>query len=508
MALKVTDRQAARDWDAYYSNFVAEVNADENETLQEQKARIKRLESNFEEWKKYYFPKYCFAPPAPFHIKSSKIVLAKPELVLVRRWTREAAKDVVTMMETLYQTLTGVKKCIVLISNSKDKADDFLEPYKINLEKNERIINDYGVQQLPGSWSTGGFITTQGVAFYGFGAGQSPRGLRNEEVRPDKVIFTDMDTDEDVRNPDIIDKRWKWSEKAVYATRSISKDFQVIWLNNTIATDCCVVRASEKADYVEIVNIVDENGNSTWAEKNTPENIQRIRDTLSTAAFEAEYMNNPLTEGAVFKELVWDKVPSLSKFRFIVVYGDPSPSNSKNKKGSMKALFAIGFCEGKFYVLKGFLGHATNDEFVQWYYDLKNYVGDRTQVYSYVENNSLQDPFYEQVLIPLFAEHAKTKGFIGIITDTRSKPDKFSRIEGNLEPLNRMGNLVLNVAEKENPNMKRLSEQFLLVSPQLKAPADGPDDIEGGVWIINQKISETAADAMVAGKRHTNSKRQ
>lgn len=92
-------------------------------------------------------------------------------------------------------------------------------------------------------------------------------------------------------------------------------------------------------------------------------------------------------------------------------------------------------------------------------------------MYNYVENNKLQDPFYLQVFIPLFSEAAKTKGFIGIIPDERNKPDKFSRIEGNLEPLNRMGKLIFNEKEKDNPHMKRLGEQFLLVNPQLKAPA-------------------------------------
>ena len=67
-------------------------------------------------------------------------------------------------------------------------------------------------------------------------------------------------------------------------------------------------------------------------------------------------------------------------------------------------------------------------------------------------------------------------GFIGIIPDTRAKPEKFDRIEGNLEPLNRLGKLVLNIDEKDNPHMKRLEEQFKLVNRSMKSPADGPDD--------------------------------
>ena len=76
-----------------------------------------------------------------------------------------------------------------------------------------------------------------------------------------------------------------------------------------------------------------------------------------------------------------------------------------------------------------------NEEYVNWYYYLREYVGQKTQVYNYIENNKLQDPFYEQVFIPLFNEKGKSLGFIGIIPDTRNKPEKFDRIEGNLEHL-------------------------------------------------------------------------
>ncbi len=155
----------------------------------------------------------------------------------------------------------------------------------------------------------------------------------------------------------------------------------------------------------------------------------------------------------------------------------------------------------------GYLDHVVNDEFVNWYYYLKTYVNERTQVYNYIENNTLQDPFYEQVFIPLFAQKAKENGFIGILPDNRKKPDKFSRIEGNLEPLNRQGLLILNEAEKDNPHMKRLFEQFLLVNAQMKAPADGPDCVEGAVWIINEKMAALTAGNYTIGKTGLNKKR-
>src|SRR5690554_2558359 len=185
---KVTDRQAIRDWESYFDSYIAPITTDANETEAQRRERVAALEKDFEKWKVYYFPNYCYSPAASFHRRASKRILNNPEWYESRIWARELAKDAVAMMETLYQALTGIKKNILFISNSWDKAAELLEPFRINLEFNERIINDYGTQELPGSWTYGDFITTGGVSFLAVGAGQSPRGSRNEEVRPDKVI--------------------------------------------------------------------------------------------------------------------------------------------------------------------------------------------------------------------------------------------------------------------------------------------------------------------------------
>lgn len=505
--MQQTDKQAVIDWKSYFENYIASVKANQHESKEEKKKRIARLEANFEEWKQYYFPKYCFAPSAKFHKEAAKRELANEEWYEVRMWARELAKDVTEMMITLYQTLTGIKRNILFISNSADKAAELLEPYRINLERNERIISDYGVQAMPGSWTYGDFVTTGNVSFLAVGAGQSPRGSRNEEVRPDKVIVSDIDTDEDVRNSAIVSKRWEWFEKAVYPTRSISKPMQYIFLGNKIAKTCCVTKAAEKADVTSVVNVIDKNGQSTWPEKNSQANIERIRKSISTRAWEGEYMNNPVSEGTVFKQMTYGKCPDLRSLRYVVAYGDPGTSNKAGKGSSFKTVWIIGELDHKYYVYTGFLDQVGNAPFVEWFYAGEEYTRNKTQVLNYVENNSLQDPFYEQVFIPLFAEMAKKYGyFLNMHPDTRKKPDKFVRIEGTLEPINRNGQLILNIDEKDNPHMKRLEEQFLMIEEGLPAPADGPDAIEGGVTILRNRRTNSV-ESMSIGRRYKNPKR-
>lgn len=505
--LKPDEKRALLDWEEWRKALLNDTPVDTEETTADKLKRIARLEANNEEWFAYYFPTYYKCEPAPFHVKAANRIINNDRWYEVLAWSRELAKTARAMMIIIKLAMTKKVRNVLMISNSQDNAERLLMPIMLNLENNQRIINDYGVQVKPGAWEIGEFTTVGGCSFRALGAGQSPRGTRNESFRPDFICVDDIDTDEECRNPDRIKKKWEWIEQALIPTVSVSGKYRILFNGNIIAKDCCITRAIQKADHVDIINIRDKHGKSTWPAKNSEEDIDKILSLISTISAQKEYFNNPLSEGDIFKEMTWGKVPPLHKFKFLIAYGDPAPSNSTNGKGSYKSVFLIGILDGKCYVVTGYLDHVVNAEFVNWYYYIQDYVSGKSQVYNYVENNKLQDPFYEQVFIPLFAEKAKDKGFIGITPDTRAKPDKFSRMEGNLEPLNRMGNLILNEDERSNPHMQRLEEQFKLITPLMKSPADGPDCVEGGWWIARQKLSMLTSDIFTIGKKSSNRKR-
>ena len=506
--VKVNDRKAAIEWGEYRVNLMRETSVDHNETEAERMKRVARLEKNHEDWFEYYFPNYYKSKPTKFHIKASRRLL-DPDIkhwYEVRAWSRGLSKTTRAMMEFIKLALTGQIRNVLIISNSYDNAERLLKPFMINFESNQRIINDYGVQEQIGNWEDGEFTTTGRVSFRAIGAGQSPRGTKNEEVRPDGIIFDDIDTDEECRNTKRIDTKWAWIEKAIIPTVDISSRYYILFCGNIIAKYCCITKAIERADHVDIINIRDKEGKSTWPEKNSEADIDYMLSKISYSAAQQEYFNNPVREGTVFKDISWGVIPPLWQFRFLVAYGDPAPSNKENKDNCYKTVPLIGEHEGRYYIVTCLLEQVKNSKFVTWYYDLEDYVKGKTQIYNFIENNSLQDPFWEQVISPLFmAEGLSRKHYINISPDERKKPEKFSRIEGNLEPLNRMGRLIFNIAERNNPHMKRLEEQFKAVDPQLSAHVDGPDAVEGAVWIINNKIASLAP--IIVGEKRKNAKR-
>ena len=109
--------------------------------------------------------------------------------------------------------------------------------------------------------------------------------------------------------------------------------------------------------------------------------------------------------------------------------------------------------------------------------------------------------FFQQVFQPIVRRIRRERKISLYITgDEEKKTDKATRIEANLEPLNREGNLVLNEAEKDNPHMKRMAEQFKLFNLQLTYPADGPDCVEGGNRIIDRKARQSEKPVIVTRK--------
>lgn len=502
---KKTNKQLLAEWQEFRDNIRTATPIDIDEDPIAKIKRIELLEKEDEAWFKYYFPNFYTSEPADFHKKSTKRVMKNMELYLVRSWSRELAKSARTMMEVLKLALTGKKSNVILVSNSFDNAVRLLAPYRIILESNMRIINDYGVQQSIGQWESAEFVTKQGVAFRALGAGQSPRGTRKDAKRPDVILIDDIDTDEECRNPERIKNKVKWIEEALIPTRSISNPMMIIACGNIIAKLCCITEMAKKADHHEVINIRDANGLSTWPTKNTEESINRVLATISHNSAQKEYFNNPVSEGDIFKEIYWDRCPPLQHCERVVVYADPATSNKDKGNASTKGAIVVGYKAQKYYVYTCWLDTMRNSKFVDALFSAYDYLEVKKVDIKrlYIENNSLQDPFYEQVLIPLVRAKEKERNHtLPLTPDERKKPDKFFRIEGTLEPLHRNGQLIFNQAEKSNPHMERLEQQMLGVSEKAKM-MDGPDMLEGAVSMIKPAI-HSYSNNYVIGKRINN----
>lgn len=472
------DKFALDFWEDYYKSLQDTEIVDSTESTEDKEVRKKRLEADDEEWFRYYFGKYYSSEPMPFHTKSTRLVMSNAEWYEVRPWSRELAKTGRAMMEFIKLHCTKKKKLTFLLSATKDSAIRLLRPVKMAFEKNQRLRNDYG-GTLGIPWKEDEFVTPMGTMFIAVGAGNAPRGAKNEEIRPDSIWVDDYDTDEDCRNPDIVDKKWEFFEQAMYGTRSISNPMLVLWNGNIIADYCCVKKAMEMADHCEIVNIRDKNGKSTWPNKNTEEMIDRVLAKISAASAQKEYFNNPIVLGKIFKKLNYGRVQPLNKYKFLVAYTDPS----YKKNGDYKATFIIGKYKDEYHVLWVRCQQTAVSAMIEWQFEALDFVNDRSALFLFIEYPWIDDTLKREIK-KANKRHNRT---LNLKADERSKPDKFYRIESNLEPLNTNVKLIFADYLEGTPDMKTVEFQFLALSPKSRANDDAPDACEGGVWIINHK---------------------
>ena len=109
-----------------------------------------------------------------------------------------AKSTVVTFLLTLYRLLFQERKFIVIVSESEDKAKDFVVRMRDELEFNKHLIRDFAPtgKFKTTDWAKTDFTTSTGIRVVAKGAGQSLRGLIHQDTRPDMIVLDDIETNE------------------------------------------------------------------------------------------------------------------------------------------------------------------------------------------------------------------------------------------------------------------------------------------------------------------------
>jgi hypothetical protein len=275
-----TDKQALLEWEELLQSVRKTTVAKQWQSFEEKAAFKKKIEKpgNQEAWFEYIFPNYYQSKPAAFHIRSTKRILGKRRYRQARRWARGLAKSVRRMMEVFYKHFVeGYPLNMLMVSKTEDNAARLLDPYRANLEANQRLIDLYGDQVRSGKWGAYEFVTRKNASFRAVGAEQNPRGARLEELRVSCIVFDDVDDDEVCRNPDRLQTRWEWVERAVIPTIDVAGDYLIFFDNNPIDEDCLVNRFAGFCEDNEIVPMEYDDGSSSWIEKNSLEDIALIK---------------------------------------------------------------------------------------------------------------------------------------------------------------------------------------------------------------------------------------
>lgn len=492
MATKAEIIKAQERWKQHCETVQAATAVNINETEAQRLARIKRLRSDYAAFVDYYFPHWTVNPEtgkntpcAPFHVEAANKILKNRNLKAAFQWHRGAAKstnmDVFVPMWLMIQERREIN-VMVLVGKSEDNAKTLLGDIQAELQYNQRYIHDFGEQFNNGHWEDGEFVTRSEVAFFARGRGQSPRGLRYRSHRPDYVVIDDLDDDELVESPARVAKLFDWVRSALFGTLDGGRG-RFIMVGNLIAKNSVLAKWCDiKSVHVTRVNIYDNKGNISWAAKWTPQEVREIEDVAGYRAFQKEYMNNPIIEGAIFRNewIRWGKRPAWSKFSEIVLYIDPSFKGST--KNDYKAAKLWGKAGTTLYHLRAFVRQSSVAEMVRWCYDLYEWCREQgISVRWYMEANFMQDTILDE-----FRREGELRGYqLPITGDKRKKPDKFQRVEA-ISPLWERGFVVYDETQKDDPDMLAGIDQTLAFEKGMRGHDDAPDADEGAIWMLQR----------------------
>jgi len=485
-------KKAFSEWQQHNREVAGFTNIDESEDKSTQLKRIERARKDYAFFVEYYFPHFCtdkstgkITPSAKFHIQAAQTILKEHNLRGVFQWARGHAKS--THMDVFIPLWLKCQKqreinVIVLVGKSEDNAQTLLADVQSELEYNKRYIHDFGKQYNRGHWLDGEFVTDDGTAFFARGRGQSPRGLRYRDARPDYIVIDDLDDDELCQNEARVNKLTDWVKEALFGTLGATGG-RFIMVGNLIGKTSVLANVSRIENVkVSRVNVYDKNGKPSWPEFWTPERIEDRRLFMGYRAFEKEYMNNPITEGAVFKNdwIRWKKLPDIRKYEHIVAYCDPSFKGST--KNDYKAIKVWGKIGTELHNIKNFVRQSSTTEMVRWFYDLHESLPDSVICDYYMEANFLQD-----IILDEFTEEGNRRKYqLPIRGDKRKKPDKFQRIE-SISPLWERGFIWYSEELKNDRDTLTGLEQLLSLEKGSHVHDDAPDADEGAIYILQKR---------------------
>lgn len=510
MASQVEIKDALLRWKEHCKKVqsATEVDITSGETPVQKQKRIKQLLSHYDKFCEYYFPHYLnrtdpdtgevkVTRNAPFHNAAAREILRDRNYKAVLKWPRAHAKSThLDVFIPMWLKPQNEIHFMVVVGKSEDSAQELLGSLQAELEFNQRYIADFGEQKSVGEWCDGSFVTKDGCCFKALGRGQSPRGLRYMERRPDYIAIDDLDDDELCRNPSRVEDLYNWVKEALFGALDLGRG-RFVMAGNLISK-CSVLQKMTESEGVKVsqVNAVDNNGEPVWKEKWTREEAAAAAAFMGYFAWNKEFMHNPILAGKIFKHtwIQYKKLPRIDKYDQLILYIDPSlkPKTTND----YKACRLWGKLGSEYHLITCWVRQDTVSAMVRWCYDLYERLGDNAaRVGWYMEANFIQDTLLDE-----FTKEGEIRGYqLPITGDHRKKPDKLERIQ-NITPLWERGFVWYNIDEKDSADMRAGIDQTLALEKGSSAHDDAPDADEGAIWMLARR-TRTQDFKPVMGRR-------
>lgn len=430
-----------------------------------------------------------------------------------------------TFKDSLHAALYAYKHYILILSDSSDQAEGFLEDIKTELEDNPHILEDFGSLKGDKAWRSGVILTKTDIKVEAIGSGKKVRGRRHRNWRPDLIVLDDIENDENVNTPEQRRKLKSWFDKAVSKAGDTYTDIMYIGtilhydslLSNVlknpryktkkyraVISEAVNTRLWEQweAIYTNLFNPAHEEdarafyeahkaemllgAEVLWEDKLSYYDLMEIKVSEGTASFNSELQNDPIDpESATFNEEWLDYYePELMDFSApeYVFIGANDPSLGKSKKSDTSSIICLALSTktGYMYVLEASVERRKPDVIIEDIFEMSRRLKRDYKKGFYrfgVEVVQFQY-FYKDVM----AAKSAADGEYIPIAEVESTINKMLRIE-SLQPV------IKNKYLKFHPGHKELIRQ--LTEFPMGRNDDAPDGLQMAVALA-QSVKGTA----------------
>ena len=420
-----------------------------------------------------------------------------------------------TFKDSLHAILYQYKHYLLILSDSSEQAEGFLDDIKTELEDNFLIREDFGSLKGEKVWRSSTLLTKTDVKAEAIGSGKKIRGRRHRNWRPDLIVLDDIENDENVNTPEQRRKLKSWYDKAVSKAGDTYTDIMYIGtilhydslLNNVLknpryktrvyrAVISDAVRTDLWEDWERIyTNLFDEKHEEhakaffeankaemllgtevLWEEKLSYYDLMEIKVSEGEASFNSELQNDPIDpDNATFNEEWFEfyepELVDFSKPGFILI-GANDPSLGKNKKSDTSAIItvALDLKSGYLYVADASIEKRKPDVIITDIFEInRRFKRDLKKGFYKFGVETVQFQYYFKEVL---AQKSMEAGEYLPIEEIQSSANKMLRIE-SLQPLIKNHYLKFNRAHKTL--LKQLTEF------PMGRNDDGPDALQMAV---------------------------
>ena len=219
----------------------------------------------------------------------------------------------------LWVVLYARKKDVMIVSATIALSKRILRFIRTELEDNELLMRDFGDMESE-KWTEDQIILKNGAQISAKGRGFQIRGFR-----PDVIICDDLEDEESIYSPEQREKTEHWFFRTLIPT--LKPDQAMVYVGTQLHQFSLIAKLEKRQEFKPLFYAALTDGKSIWEEQWPTEELNKRRKEMGEYAFQAEYMNNPISlEEQPVKPHMVEGVEIGGKLDYSVLAIDPAIS--------------------------------------------------------------------------------------------------------------------------------------------------------------------------------------